>query len=77
MTNGNDSATGFFVNEGHAAANYRVPGLSKREYFAGLAMQGMLANSFYAQQGVADMDKAVSARSCQIADALIAELNKQ
>lgn len=45
-----------------------VPGLTKREYFAGLAMQGFIAS------GKADGDFAEW--SVKNADALIAELNK-
>lgn len=48
------------------------PGLTKREYFAGLAMQGMLANPDK------DYDPPYLARDCRvIADALLAELAKE
>ena len=39
MTNGNDEAFG------HGSDNGHCEGLSKREYFAAAAMQGLLANS--------------------------------
>lgn len=57
--------------------NPHHPGLTKREYFAGLALQGELANSISAirwQKGEADD----LARRCVIfADALIKELEKK
>jgi hypothetical protein len=47
-----------------------MPGLTKREYFAGLAMQGLLANSFdYTAQDI--VEKAV-----QYADKILVELEK-
>lgn len=54
--------------------NRPMAGLSKREYFAGLAMQGMAANSHDAMF----MMKAaqIATTSVQLADALIAELEK-
>ena len=56
-------------------------GLSKREYYAGLAMQGMLAQSIDKQQGVQpyyDMGYvALCQRAVEIADCLLAELEKQ
>ena len=44
-------------------------GITKREYFAGLAMQGLLADS-YRQGAVSEMGKA----SVMAADALLKEL---
>jgi len=50
-------------------------GLTKREHFAGLAMQGMLANSAHADQLHNDDRRA---DLCVVfADALIAALNEQ
>ena len=55
-------------------------GLTKREYFAGLAMQGMLANSCDNQQGVKPYNQMTYAEltelSVKAADALLAELEK-
>lgn len=60
MTNGKDSA---FSSD-------RQYGLTKREYFAAMAMQGMLA--------IDDPPKEVVARfAVEQADALIKELNKE
>lgn len=50
-----------------------VNGLTKREYFAGLAMQG-LVNHFVYNYNV-DAEK-LAAVAVKMADALIAELNK-
>ena len=53
-------------------------GLSKREHFAGLAMQGLLANSLareelrYVEEGI----KVLSEASVEYADALLAELER-
>jgi hypothetical protein len=43
-------------------------GLTKREYFAGLAMQGWIANTLH--------PKTIAMRAVQCADALLAELEK-
>jgi hypothetical protein len=49
-----------------------VYGLTKREYFAGLAMQGMMAN-----QGLNSYENNTIAKwSIEMADALLAELDK-
>ena len=47
-------------------------GLTKREHFAGLAMQGLIT-----LKGADCMDKDITARQCvRMADALLAELDK-
>lgn len=61
-------------------------GLTKREYFAAMAMQGMLSDNGYlhslANEIVKNGDKIVKIKnllvrdSCSMADALIEELNK-
>lgn len=78
MTNGNDTAfptdvwcesrNGGFYQEG------TDPGLTKREYFAALAMQGMMANATHLQEVEPEewLDNAVS-----IANALIEALNRE
>lgn len=50
-------------------------GLTKREYFAGLAMQGILANP--SPQCVTWDEEKVAFASAQHADALLAELAKE
>lgn len=46
-------------------------GLTKREYFAALALQGLAADS-----NITTTPEYISARAVRFADALIAELNK-
>tara|TARA_R110000851_G_scaffold161746_1_gene305480 strand:+ start:124 stop:366 length:243 start_codon:yes stop_codon:yes gene_type:complete len=55
-----------------AAGTYFATGLTKREHFAGLALQGFIASGYY------KMNMAVGAavRSVRAADELLAELNK-
>jgi hypothetical protein len=48
-------------------------GLTKREYFAGLAMQGMLSNSNFTNS----TNDLIAIWSIQIADSLLEQLNKQ
>jgi hypothetical protein len=48
------------------------PGLSKREYFAGLALQGLLAN-----QNIGNCPKKIANVAIMAADALLDELNKE
>ena len=47
-------------------------GLTKREHFAGLAMQGFIASGYYKM----NMAVGISARAVRAADALLAELDK-
>jgi hypothetical protein len=55
--------------------HYGEPGLTKREYFAGLAMQGIYANS---QENSPAGDFAWTAvDAVKAADALLAELEKE
>lgn len=49
-----------------------VPGLTKREYFAALALQGLLANPTLSNNTAFDDAKT----AVEIADALIARLNE-
>jgi hypothetical protein len=55
-------------------------GLTKREHFAGLAMQGILSNSVMGDSALhekhEDWVKDISDSSLQFADALLAELYK-
>lgn len=50
------------------------PGLTKREYFAGLAMQGIVANSI---PGSHHTPNNMARDAIAFTDALIAELNKE
>lgn len=74
MTDGNSRAHPFSPDY------YSDSGLTKREYFAAMAMQGMLANSIDKQQGKQpswDLSHIDMAEECVVmADALIESLNK-
>jgi len=77
MTNPNDpafyDASEMDVKPEHIAKGWKYrPGLSKREYFAAMAMQGLLANPNDANQYLN-----IEARSVRMADILIAALNKE
>ena len=52
----------------------KVSGLTKREHFTGLAMQGILSNSALVDVLNDDVYEWVSIRAARIADAQLAEL---
>jgi len=52
--------------------NYTSEGLTKREYFAAMAMQGALANKSAHERTI----EMITESSVRLADALIDELNK-
>ena len=54
-------------------AKAKFHGLTKREYFAAMAMQGWIANQ---QDGYTLHPETIAMRSAQCADALLAELEK-
>lgn len=68
MTNGTDLA---FSNPGSDYIS-ASDGLTKREYFAAMAMQGLLGNERILNDGVV-----VANTSVLVADALIEALNKE
>jgi hypothetical protein len=87
-TNPDDSINAFYGDtyqsaDGYITSNYFNAGLSKREYFAAMAMQGLQSKPImYVSH---DSNKEVSfellrkehaRRAVEIADALIEELNK-
>lgn len=67
----NDSA---FAFEGETRMQM---GLTKREYFAAMAMQGLLAHNCAHFKDEDLHEPGVAKRSLKLADALIAELNKE
>lgn len=86
MTEANDSAMPSITTEiidlgivEQEQKNFHL-GLSKREYIAALAMEGMVAHRGISKQPLAyhtdDQIKWISEFSVQLADALIKELNK-
>ena len=75
MAQSNESAFGFAATLEHPDGVEHVfsHGLTKREYFAALAMQGMLANS---AEGNTEWDyNTIAKHSCIAADALVEQLN--
>ena len=72
MTNGNDLIVAQFVDFGPDDRGYTHDGLTKREYFAAMAMQGLCAG-LKGSENVA----ALAPLSVSIADALITALNSQ
>jgi hypothetical protein len=79
VSNGNESAFPcklggeHTTNEGYTFSQYESAGLTKRELFAAMAMQGMI--SFGTEKEVYDETK-IPKLAVKIADALIAELEK-
>ncbi len=73
MTNPNDAAFKQIAND-HIFGGIQLTalGLTKREYFAAMAMQGTIAGS----QGLDITSEQFAAISIKLADALIAELSK-
>ena len=57
-------------SDAHGYISGDAKGLTKREYFAGLAMQGLLSG------GISGSYEIISARSVGIADALLSELER-
>lgn len=73
MSRSNEAAFPFPSFQGPNAVEWGSPGLSVREHFAGLAMQGLAA--IYPQGGEF-FDQHIATGAVRIADALIAELAK-
>lgn len=57
--------------------NHFVPGLTKREYFASLAMEGLIGGRAYNGINEENDKRWVAEESIGFTDALIAELNKK
>jgi hypothetical protein len=73
MTHGNELAFPF-----NRQSDTNAPGLTKKEYFAALALQGILANPNIARNS-ADLDSSdfLADHAVNLAGALINELNKE
>lgn len=82
MTNANESAYGYGFCTADGNNVQDVKGLTKREYFAAMAMQGLLTNSnvlkFFQREGLNPNEfiNLVAKDSTEIADALINALNE-
>jgi hypothetical protein len=79
-TDGNDQAFATAALDG-MGRSIRKNGLTKREYFAAMAMQGLAANTFLSKAAVEDLLQhrrtiGVPQIAVQVADALIEALNK-
>lgn len=76
-TNRNDPGSDFFVVSETSATNI---GMTKREHFAAMAMQGLLANPVSGNEkqymNTRDWIEDMPAISLQLADALLAELER-
>lgn len=72
MTNGNDCFAPTVEQTGDATRWNTYSGLTKREYFAAMAMQGLCSDN----QGIWS-NAEIAEYSVRHADALINELNKQ
>lgn len=70
MTNGNDLAYPTFDDKGICPDSYSG-GLTKREYFAGMAMQGIVSHCYKDHP-----DQRIAESAVMMADALIEVLNK-
>jgi len=68
MSNAQETVTG--------QHRYSIKGLIKREHFAGLAMQGLLANSQPHSWGKEQYVTMTAKQSVEFADALLKELAK-
>jgi hypothetical protein len=66
---GNDSAFPLVVSQ---ASSEAYMGLTKREWLAGMALEGMLAGS----RGLSISKEQFASQAAALADALIAELSK-
>ena len=73
MANGNDSAFPWDDKNGDGSHYHAHSGMTKREYFAALAMQGMLANP----TGDAVYASSYAKAAVTSADALLDELAKE
>lgn len=76
MTNANDLINPAWINNGPDDRGYTNYGLIKREYFAAMAMQGLLASSPKAEDGSAEHIYITIRRAVLAADELIEQLNK-
>lgn len=72
MSNAGDMA--FPVPPEHSPNNSIQLGLTKREYIAAMAMQGMASDPVYTE---APYEKGIAMHAVKMADALLAALEKQ
>lgn len=75
--NKNQPAFPNFLQEGLSANSHVDAGLTKREYFAAMAMQGLLANTGgVSGNAMQTYHEATAIESIRLADALLHQLNQ-
>lgn len=67
-----EPAFGHFVPDGHYNGSMHFEGLTKREWFAGMALQGLLSGKI--QENVSN--KLIAKTCIQMADDILEELSK-
>lgn len=79
-TNGNDLVSPLSTEELSDRFNEGIAlqtGLTKREYFAAMAMQGMVSQMTNPQDGRFGGKQGIAYHACDMADTLIEALNKE
>lgn len=80
-THADQQAFGFastkYDDDGTPIGDLSRPGLTKREYFAGLAMQGLGVSNLVGQNMLVLRSAEIAELAVERADALIAALNKR
>ena len=71
--NSEEPAFPLFLQEGLSHNAYVDPGLTKREYFAGLAMQGIIHNLPIGSNG---LNEQIAKQSISLVDELLRQLEK-
>jgi hypothetical protein len=79
MENSKQTAFGYGFTTADGSSHVEEKGLTKREYFAGLAMQGLLTRVPYRHNGETDLGilecKRIAEESVIMADKLLVELS--
>lgn len=73
MTEPNESANGYGFCTANGDCVQEVKGLTKREYFAAMALQGMCSRQTFVYEGVYEQ---IAKQAVLAADYLIEKLNK-
>jgi hypothetical protein len=81
MTNSKQTAFGYGFTTADGSSHVEEKGLSKREYFAGLAMQGLLTRLPNRHNGETDLgvieSKRIAEEAVIMADKLLTELSNE
>lgn len=76
MKNGREPAFPFVIDD-VSKNQYSYCGLTKREYFAGLALQGLMRNAYVYIDGNENCVKAIAVSALAHADELLSQLTKE